>query len=133
MCLKIQKTFASEHKARKFARAPLIAEEDVKVYKVLRKNGLSPHQDFKYEKGYHYSVKRFTYKLNWFVNGRTKYDFEVRIYEGLHSYRIKTAAHKVNPTGTWNKMIVAMYVPKGAKYFMEGDQVVSTELVWYKD
>lgn len=138
MCLIIDKKFETEKEANEFSKKPLIAEVDIKVYKVINKGNLSPYREFKYEKGWHYYQKSknnpFTFNIyqNWWEN-----TYNLSVLAGLHSFKnFKDAQDEAS----WNydSKAIKMIIPKGAKYF-EGvwggdediEQYVSSELIWY--
>lgn len=86
MCLTIYKDFKSLNEAKKFKRKPLIAKKDIRVYKVLTINNVSPYFYMKYEKGFHYIEKQpFIGEI---------YSHWIEIKTGLHSCNIKKAKNK---------------------------------------
>lgn len=127
MCLTIR-GFKTRKEAREFK--PLIAKEDIKVYKNLRHNGYSPYQTFKYEKGFHYSVEKFGKTVDWSYD-HPSYpsvkNWYLQIDKGLHSYTSLAKAKE-----SFDCKTVVMYVPKGAKYYINDNrEIVSNNLIWY--
>lgn len=118
-------------------KEPLIAEEDIKVYKVLLVTDYgytAPYlQEFYYKKG---SNKPTTegHVLDPSCDGVYK--------EGwLHAYTSKLEAYYLSLL-FFPSIIVEMYIPKGAMYFIgdeydkllddytETDEICASELVW---
>lgn len=109
---------------------PLVAKEDIVVYKRLKKTSKgykSPYKDFVYNVGYHYYE---TSSLRKRYTGSPMYNFRLHsfdINEGLHSYKdLTTAMYWKNTL----EKIVKMIIPKGAKYYDNGSEIVSTELIF---
>lgn len=127
MCLVIDTKF---HKriARRHKYAPRVAQRDIVVYKVLttpkRRSGFgdgvkhfSPYQMMPYELGKEYkSVMRSSH---------------IYVNAGLHSYRTRNACRR---TTSLSREIFPAIIPRGSLlFFGNGDTVVSTSLIVYKD
>ena len=113
---------------------PLIAKEDIKVYKVLRKTDFfyeAPYNDlYEYKKGVNKP------KTEGHINSNG-------IYERgwLHAYTSRSEANRLLQHVS-HGVIVEMYIPKGARYFVgddydddwggyiETDEICASELVW---
>ena len=125
MCLKVNTNFYTRKEARE--HKPLIAEKDIKVYKVIDVNDRSPYFNFKYHKKYHYSCNFSKNIVNY---GR----WYIKINKGLHSF-IKHSEAKIRKAGFLNEdyfKIVTMYIPKGSEYYLgDNGDIVSNNLVWY--
>lgn len=115
---------------------PKITVRDIKVYKVIRKNGTGVYRDLRYKNGnmmlwkpgYHYTELPDT---NGNVFGiKIRLD-EWAIYKGLHSIKTpkKAKIHIYNN----DCIIVKMIIPKGSKYFKNKDEYVSDQLVYIHD
>lgn len=103
---------------------PLIAKEDIIVYKVLDQNNYSPYRAYKYTEGFHY------YETGDIIPEVGKCSTDIIIKKGLHSYSSYTiASTRRNSTDK----IVKMIIPKGSKYFIgKNEDIVSDNLIWYK-
>lgn len=123
MCLTIR-GFKTRRKASEFK--PLIAKEDIRVYKNLTQNNKSPYYDFKYEKGYHYSVTKLTKNC---VFSYIMCSWRINIEKGLHTYKQLNTA--INNRDKEEKTVI-MYIPKNSVYYLgaNGD-IVSNNLIWY--
>lgn len=100
---------------------PLIAEEDITVYKLLRNNGdgrlLSMYRYMHYQIG-----EEYTSELKYFTNEYPVEDAIAYVEEGLHSYS-STAIELVqffaqNSDYNGDIIVVECVVPKGAKYYV---------------
>ena len=120
---------------------PLIAEEDIVVYKVLmHRNGkdyapvvtdTATLQSYIYKKGANKARLKEDINLTW--NGRT-----YAIGKGfLHAYTTNEEAEKSRTR--WNccgltisHFVVKMIIPKGTKYFVstEGTEICTKQLNW---
>lgn len=102
----------------------LIAEKDIKVYKMLVKGSnelLSPYQDYPYKLRTLYSVKT---KLN---NKSLNL-----INKGLHAYTDIIRAERQISYGS-DRVIYEAKIPKGSLYKMGSDQdIVSNQLIVLK-
>jgi len=108
---------------------PLIANKDIKVYKVLTKRNQSPFMYFEFEKGQHYYQTGRAFNIR--MKKRWSNYIELEISRGLHACLTKRRA--LSMTQFNNRKIVIMYIPKGAKYFISeyGNEIVSDQLIWY--
>ncbi len=106
-----------------------IAKKDIRVYKVIGSSGhgiyynLMGRRDtiIQWKKGYLYKDKI----------GRLKLFFDLwEINEGLHSFKKRKDANEL-VISSHGRTIVIMYIPKGAKYYENGHQYLSNQLVWY--
>ncbi len=103
-----------------------VAKRDIKVYKAIAKSGYGLFYNLRdkkgnvllWKQGYHYSEKI----------GGPRGNFIMR---GLHSKRTRYGASKVARWYATDRRIVEMYIPKGAKYYMNRTDYVSNQLVWY--
>lgn len=80
MCLYVDKIFHTKKEAIEFYNKPLIAKEEIKVYKLLcLENGkyYSPHRSYRYYKGFQYTESKFSKRFNCFN--------ELCISKGLHA------------------------------------------------
>lgn len=129
---------------------PLIAEEDIVVYKILmRKNGkdYAPVVSEDYCEQPHYIYKKGVNKarLKEDVQEWTSINCYYRIGKGfLHAYTTKDIAEincnrwnawmgKNNlSTGGKYHFVVRMIIPKGTEYFnsVEGDEICAKQLIW---
>lgn len=105
--------------------SPQIAERDIIVYKHLirfNKTLVSPYQLFRYKKGWHYTEKLAG------VGGIFKGFYSIN--RGLFAHvQYKKWMSKIQP---WER-VVEMTIPKGAQYYTNGIEIVSTDLIWYPD
>ena len=131
MCLIIEQKFETRREAREFSKKPLIAQKNIRVYKILEKDQnifVSPYRGFTYTQGKQYSVKfSFDIDINHF-----SYKWEIAIKKGLHVFTssISATEHPLYSPYARNLIIVEMYIPKGALYFKAKNTIVSTELVF---
>lgn len=127
MCLRIKERFSSKEDAVKFMKKPLIAEKDIRVYKVLNRFNMAIYRHFQYEKGYCYTE---TESFSYIAKEPLFSGIYIEIYTGFHSCKdIKSAKSHI---GSIHHRIVTMYIPKGAKYFEgEDGEYVSNKIVWY--
>ena len=123
MCLTISFKTKAEAKAHK----PLIAKEDIEVFKVLTDFGNSPYKYTPYTRG---ETKKQSATLKGTFSNTERTERNINI--GLHSAATRTGANYVkrHEGGTVHKMII----PKGAKYVI-GDfggykSYASTALFW---
>lgn len=109
--------------AKKLKKKPLIAKEDIIVYKVLTWNYKSPYYKFQYRKGYHYS-ENLNVTLITFSSGAY-----LSVNDGLHAFLCKESSKWTSPSFKSVKMVV----PKGAKYYISASEtkIVSDQLIWY--
>lgn len=125
MCLTVKEGFKTRKEAREYK--PLIAKEDIKVYKVVNLENKSPYFSFYYEKGYHYASN--------FSKNIVNYSrWHIKINKGLHSFikYKKAKERKNNFLSSDDFKIIIMYIPKGSEYYLgTGGDVVSNNLVWY--
>lgn len=131
MCLTVNERFKSKEAAIAAASNPLIAKEDIIVYKALgafrndeKTRARSPHRFFEFEKGYHYYQDDDTFGFRYNFDA-WEAEWKIVIHEGLHACLKKSRAEN------HSKNVVRMTVPKGTKYFLNklGD-IVSTQLIW---
>lgn len=111
---------------------PKIAERDIKVYKVINRNGMGSFYNLLdengsiiyWEPGYHYIESPD-------IDGNVFFFFEGwgnwEITKGLHSKKTLIGAKYVCED---NERIVKMIIPKGAKYFENKDEYVSDQLIY---
>ena len=123
MCLTIT-GFRTRKEAREFK--PFIAEKDIKVYKLLTEDNKSIFKYFQFDKGYHYSVKRFTKNTEFGLYSR---QWKLNISKGLHAY---VSLKKAKEVQFGDEKIVIMYIPARSQYYLgiNGD-IVSDNLIWY--
>lgn len=132
MCLRIQNKFKNTIEAEKYFKNPLIAKEEIKVYKVLEQSETapytyySPYQKFTYKQGYQYTENELTY----FYDPFSKI---LEIHQGLHAYTtLNSANYTKNSYLGNNRVIIEMYIPKGSKYFLGRDnEIITNNLIWY--
>lgn len=130
MCLTLSKKFRSKKAAELAFSNPLIATEDIVVFKKLskrkRKAGIvfsAPYQNFLYEKGTHYYQEGYDFTSRITKSGRS---YELQIYEGLHAKTTAAATRFTN-----GNITIEMIVPKGSKYFLGiNNDIVSNNLIW---
>lgn len=124
MCF-VQK-FKSKKLMEERMNNPLIAKKDILVYKKLYlqsngKKGKSPLRGFLYEKGYtYYITNKQPFHIR--IPVYTRFSNTFFINRGLHSYAKRRETTYTN--------IVEMYIPKGAIYYTNGKQYVSSQLMW---
>jgi len=125
MCLIIEKSFYSMKELHEFASKPLIAKKDIKVYKVLGTNNISPYRKMLYEKNFEYTEHQpFTYYCSDELGAHALY-----LRQGLYSFTRKSTAKN---SLRFDRKIVEMIIPKGAQYFKGvGSTIVSNKLIWY--
>jgi hypothetical protein len=141
MCLTVNESFKSSYAARKYSKKPLVAEQDILVYKILRKiTNKTPHQLYTFKQGYvHYRFGPQKFKFNFGkkhvyypkpnpgLRAEMKYIIEVR--DGLHAYQNKAEA----TIRLWRSRTVIhkMIIPKGSEYFIgDNGDIVATKLWW---
>lgn len=133
MCLIVKKDIDCFENVEKLFKTPLIAKEDIVVYKVLNKvkrkgfslYAKSPYQGFMYLKGAKYTAElRMDYDKN--MQGYALY-----IEEGLHAWQSINNGCKLLYNKENNGFITEMIIPKGSKYFLgiHGD-IVTNEMIW---
>jgi len=122
------KYFKTKEKAVEAKNNPKIAKRDIPVWKQLislnpdEKVGFSPYYSFPYFKGFHYYITdRRKFGIYVEATGYSR-DYKLVINKGLHSYSSNNR-YKIN--------LVKMYIPKGALYYTDGEEYVSSQLVWY--
>lgn len=129
MCL-VSKNYKTRKEQRLAANTPLIAKEDIVVYKVLQNDLTSPHRVFQYERNTHYyqegkkfgmSKDHVDYADNWYFT----------IDQGLHAYTSELVADR-NRSILYDR-IYEMVVPKGSQYYISrcGKEIVSDNLIFY--
>jgi hypothetical protein len=108
-----------------------IAKEDIKVFKLLERNGRSPFQGTFYHLGETKRAKAFSD-----VNGRTfTKDLapDTGIYKGIHAFQnLPKALNEMRFNGEigFPSFIVEAIIPKGTKYIKGVDNdIVSLKLV----
>lgn len=116
-------------------KSPLIAKEEIKVYKVIKKDSNESlfAKNYKYVKGSNVPEKvnklifNGIYSLGW-----------------LHAFLDKGKAERFASLDIFNnnRKVVEMYIPKGARYFIgddydsdfgdyiENEEICASELVW---
>jgi hypothetical protein len=115
---------------------PKIATKDIKVYKVLQllkvSGGyISPYRNMAYEPGTHYYQHDKKKKQPFLLITSLYFLKKYRIETGLHAFINKKAA-KTELDYQFNKspIIIEMIVPKGAKYYRNKTEIVSTDLIF---
>jgi hypothetical protein len=116
-------------KDKKILEKPLVAKEDIIVYKVLQThifNGnkyFSPYRKYPYKRGEHYyqDTKRKKQPFRIFYDG---HNHRMHIYVGLHAFLSEKKAKK------FGYFVFKMIVPKGAKYYKNRTEIVSTDLIF---
>ncbi len=111
MCLEIKNKFKSATEIKKFMKNPLIAEKDLKVYKILEicyGNIVSPFQYVSYTENELKTVKEFKYHYS--------YDNILYIEDGLHCFSKKRSAIDLKKSLP-KTFIVECIIPKGTPYF----------------
>lgn len=127
MCLKIS-GFHTRKEAIAASQNPLIAERDINVYKILDKDGYSPFRVMKYDKGTHYYQTGKAFTVSTVKDFSCKWSIKVK--RGLHSTTIPTRYDRITmDVGCYKS--VRMVIPKGSKYFTNGIDYVSDNLIWY--
>src|SRR5674476_1102028 len=105
MCLHIKQTFKNKKEAINFSKKPLIAKEDIRVYKalaftILLNQRVSPIKRFPFNKGFHYTNGKFSFD---FFRG---YGFtSLSILRGFHSNKTRKSAEEWE-TG----LVITMYI-----------------------
>ncbi len=135
MCLKSIDYYQSKEEIDSAMENPLVANEDIIVYKILcdvdlsflNETGRSPFKKFLYKKGQMYKSKLIT-EIRLALTPNNKYFFEVE--NGLHAY----VKHD-SKSSIWlmNKYCakIKMIIPKGSKYYLgTDDEIVSDTLYW---
>lgn len=144
MCLAIEKTFKRREDARAFTKKPMIAKKNIYVYKYLEANDeikisdididginkedfwYSPFRGAPYLPGATHQVDKFSFEVTKVYN-----NWGVNINKGLHSFLTKEDAEKYFNNKYKSKFIGAIvrcYIPKGAQYFKNKFNIVSTQL-----
>jgi len=124
------KRFGNNSAAKEFLDNPTVAEDYIKVYKLLLRccrttgNYYSPFRSFAYRRGEHYyqtGKKKFGKR---YVKG------DVIISTGLHCYKTRKEA-EVNRS--WNEVLVTMWLPPGTQYYINEYKklIVADQLVFY--
>lgn len=120
MCLRINE---SCHKKTKSKYIPLIAKEDMKVWKVITKKNCSMYREKYYEPNLAYPEVKFTYRWHEYA----VYDYRINEYishhyidRGYHAYKTYDEAKKYFDDTIYK--IVEFIIPKGAKYFIGRDR-----------
>ncbi len=126
MCLTIYKIKTKKELAR-VKSLPKIAKRAIKVFKVLKEEGVSKYRGFHYQRGNHYyqeGKQKFTFDI-----GGYKGNWVLHINQGLHSYNtIERAKEELG----WYERVVTMYIPRGSQYYRNHDgELVSDQLIWY--
>lgn len=145
MCLIVNFLFPSKESAIKASETPLIAKEDMKVYKILYfKKGVnqhkprvyqSPYQEYIYKPGTHYFQigKKFDFNIDITCDRF----YELKINDGFHSfiylYKAIKLSHRII-LSKWHPMDVGIFefiIPKGSEYFLGDDNdIVSDNLIF---
>jgi len=139
MCLTVINKFKTRQQARDFAKQPLIATKDISVFKILKRETCffsgefqgysSPYRSMIYERNQEYSVPNF--KSN--TQNNYKSEWRLNISSGLHAYTSEYVARQLWEDEIYDKthLLVKMYIPKGALYFIgEDKEIVSTKLIF---
>lgn len=105
----------------------LVAKEDIECWKVLTNYFRSPmRSSMQWTAGWHY----FITNKNPFSFSKT-YTYRVwNIERGLHSFKSLYHAKRYFNNNTHAYKYVKMIIPKGAKYFVNKSQYVSSDLVF---
>lgn len=122
---------------------PLIAEEDIKVYKVLCRHYTINNEEFfvgpyytyyKYKKGYNYPVRADGehYEPHASMIGYTIGKTRVVDAGWLHAYTNPDTPLNLYKHGLGTRIIAKMIVPKGATYYLsdDGEEICSDVLIW---
>lgn len=128
MCLEILKESHLQCK-------PLVARENMIVYKVINKTNASYHRYFKYIPNTLYRLRKSLKVSKFYIHALKEsinYKSETRyIHEGYHSYKNKPKSTEITMIDmvSGGVKIVKFTIPKGAKYFLgiDGD-IVSTSI-----
>lgn len=117
---------------RKICPKALKAKKDIRVYKVLENVSKSSKQEVKGESPFKY--------YTWLSNKLEKRTFsfetldEDRIEEGLHAFVNMKPIKVINDKGGWTTycetFICEFFIPKGAKYYFNDEEIVSEEMIW---
>lgn len=120
MCLYVERDFKTKKEAIAFSKKPLIAKEDITVYKILDRGFFSPYRDFKYKRGEEYKAT-----FSFFV---TSISHDLEVHSGLHAYVSMEYAYGNRSD---EQKIYKMTIPKGAKYFVGiFNEIVSNRLIF---
>lgn len=117
---------------------PKVARNQIIVYKRLTpgvgNKYQSPYKYFEFERGFHYynedpKLEIITNKIQ---RARVKGNYFIAVHEGLHSYATIAVAREYLEGA---EEIVEMIIPKGAIYYTDGEEYVSSELIFpaYED
>lgn len=129
-------TLLTKEKTKKAAIAKhmKIAKKDIKVWKIVKSSYkkdyfTSLYREFKYKRGYHYSLSKEMSPYitdNWGCSEKVV----LIIDRGFHSY-IRKDGNRMH-YGI-DSIVVAFYIPKGAKYFKDNlnGEYVSDQIVLY--
>lgn len=114
---------------------PLIAQKDIRAYKLFRKDLSSPHQGFQYERGKLYKTE-FTFEVPGRWNGEFHYydheainyyemiDPQLSIEKGFHG-AINISRLGLKP----HQIIIKYIIPKGSKYYLDGTGLIVSDQI----
>jgi hypothetical protein len=118
---------------------PLIAEEDIEVYKILRDDLSSPSQEFKYEQNKLYSTEDEEKFIDYIdidisdelSNKKVTY---LKISKGFfHSYMLKKYSVNMMVYFSYfdntNRRLFKAIIPKGAKYYIGDVDICSNKII----
>lgn len=129
MCFKLDNVFRTRELAREFSRNPKIAHRNIRVFKAL--DSLddddtlhSPYWSQQYKPGKTYETKMsFSY-----FHCHT---WNLSVERGLHSFVSRKAFDESYVKFAMGVKLYEMYIPKGAKYFInKKGEIVSSALVF---
>ena len=115
-------------------------QDDRVVYKVVRLQAdgrfTSPYQSFDWEEGQYYyqdDDKMVTGGIGkWYGWADSAGSWMFSVHEGLHACSAPSSAHVrgYNQYNSKNIRIIEMVIPKGAKYYEQDGDIVSTEMIF---
>ena len=126
------------------SKEPLIATEDITVYKRLQRVGKSeyqsPYRGYSYKRGQMYTSRLDKVKSNKRHHPKTYKDHNMNrmvtavgvVDRGIHAYVSRVTAKTRSKDEAWgydDESIITCVIPKGARYYLgDGNEIASDKL-----